>query len=186
MTASVLPIPTILFQALFLLVAIALEATVFHKRLNLTRKISIDYAISINLLCVIMGWLAFFLLLRFVPQPLKTQIISFVFFDHLLTPQPSNLNLIIVSTGIVIFFCAFLIKLKGLEVLEALLNRSPGQSSSESPDEGRSLSLSARLNRAIAHTDVNEATVVLLANALSHSAILLLLFFRFIQVNALG
>ncbi|HCF28058.1 MAG TPA: filament integrity protein fraC [Cyanobacteria bacterium UBA11049] len=186
MRESVLPIPTILFQVLFLLVAIALEARVFHKRLNLTRKISIDYAISINLLCVIIGWLAFFLILRFVPQPLKTQMISFIFFDQLLAPQPGNLNLIIVSTGIVIFFCAFLIKLKGLELLEALLNRPPGQSSSESPDEGRSLSLPARLNRAISHTDANQATVVLLANAYSHSAILLLLFLRFLQVNALG
>jgi hypothetical protein len=184
MTEPVVPLQMVLFQVIFLFVAIALEARVFHRRLRIPRRTSVEYATSINLLTVIIGWLAFFLLKDVLPQPLKSQLISFIFFDHLLEPHPVNLSLIIVSTGILLFFAAFFIKLKGLEVLEALVQSSDGQQRSKPPEERRRPTLSDRFRKVALYTNPNEAIVVLLANAYSHSAILLILFIRFLSLRA--
>lgn len=187
MTDTVLPIETILFQVLFLLVAIALEARVFHKRLRIPRKTSVEYATSINLLTATIGWLIFFSIQELLPQSLRTQVINYIFFDRPLPPQSSSLNLIIASTGMAMFFASFLIKLKGLELLQALLETSPQtERQSVTLDKRRRLAFADRMNRAITHTDTNQATVVLLANAYSNSAILLLLFLRFLQLSTLG
>ncbi len=185
MQEPVFPLQTILFQVIFLFVAIALEARVFHQRLRLTRRTSVEYATSLNLLTAVIGWVAFFLLQDFLPQPLRTQLISFIFFDRFLIPQPANLTLLIVSAGITIFFAAFLIKLKGLELLEDMLKSTQEASPSPTVSDRRRPTLATRLNQAALHTDANHATVVLLANAYSHSAILLLLFIRFLQLSNL-
>lgn len=182
MIENVLPLETILFQLVFLLVAIALEAIVFHRNLRITRRTSVDYALSINLFCTVLGWAAFFTLQELLPQPFKSQLISYIFFDHLLTPQPANLNLVLISTGIVMFFSAFLIKLKGLELLQALRQTSNQRQPSPSMVDRRS-GLGTRLNRSISRPNANQATVVLVANAYSHSAILLLLVLRFLSLQ---
>lgn len=184
MTEPVLPLQTILFQVIFLLVAIALEARVFHRRLRITRRKSVEYATSINLFAAVMGWLGFFLLSDLLPQPLKSQLISYVFFDRLLEPRPENLSLIIVSTGIALFFAAFLIKLKALELLETFLQTPEEQLIPKSPEDRGRPTLSDRFRQIALYTDPNRATVVLLANAYSHSAILLLLFLRFLSFRS--
>lgn len=185
MTDTVLPIETILFQLLFLLVAIALEARVFYKRLRIPRKTSVEYATSINLLTVTLGWLIFFSLQEWLPQALRTQMLSYIFFDRLLASQAQSLNLVIASVAIAVFFGAFAIKLKGLELLQAFLETAkPDQDSVLTKD--RRLAFADRLNRALIHTDTNQAAVVLLANAYSHSAILLILFLRFLQLNSIS
>lgn len=186
--SPVLPLQTYLFQSVFLLVAIALEARVFSQRLYLTRRRSIEYATSINLLATVIGWLAFFFLKNLLPQPIRSQIISYIFFDRFLNPLPQSFYLMLASTGVVIFFSAFLIKLKGLQLLEALLERSPKEQSepeqeSNSPRSRRRQRLSHRLEQSVARTDPNQATVVLLANAYSHSAIVLLLVLRFFEIH---
>lgn len=186
MTETVWPVQTILFQVLFLLIAIALEARVLYRRLRVSRKTSIEYAISINLLAAVIGWLSFFIIQNLLPQPFRGQIISFIFFDRFLTPSPENLTVLIASTGVVIFLGAFIIKLKGLQLLEALLQTSSTPKPSPPPQKRRRLGLADRLEQAVAHTDPNQAIVVLLANAYSHSAILLILFLRFLQLNSLG
>lgn len=182
-------LPTYLFQSVFLLVAIALEARVLYQRLYLTRRRSIEYATSINLLATVIGWLAFFLLKDLLPQALRAEIISFIFFDRFLTPFPEGFYVMLALTGMVVFFSAFIIKLKGLQLLEALLERTPkAQSQPEqitsNQDRNRlKRSLSERLERAVTRTDPNQATVILLANVYSHSAITLLLALRFIQTH---
>jgi hypothetical protein len=185
-TEPVLPLQTILFQSIFLLVAIALEARVFHRRLNVTRKTSVQYATSINLLAAVLGWLTFFIVQSLLPQPLKTQLMSYIFFDRLLEPQPESLSLIIASIGITLFFAAFVVKLKGLELLEALLSSSKQPEPSPPPNQRRRPDLAYRISQATLQSDTNHATTVLLANAYSHSAILLILFLRFIQLNAIN
>lgn len=188
MFEPVLPLQTYLFQSVFLLVAIALEARVFYKRLYLTRRRSIEYATSINLFATVIGWLTFFFLKSFLPQPLKSQIISYIFFDRFLGSQPENFYLTIISAGVVIFFSAFLIKLQGLQLLESLLERTPERQSAmelqppKLPHNQRRQRLSDRLDQTVSNTEPSQATAVLLANAYSHSAILLLLFLRFLQL----
>ncbi len=190
MFEPVLPLQTYLFQSVFLLVAIALEARVFYQRLYLTRRRSIEYATSINLFATVIGWLAFFFLKNILPQPIKSQIISYIFFDRFLNPLPESFYLMIASTGVVIFFSAFLIKLKGLQLLEAILERSPKEQSKPEDEQAsnslrglRRQRLSELQPQTIARTDPNQATVVLLANAYSHSAIALLLMLRFFEIH---
>lgn len=191
MSAPVLPLEMYLFQGIFLMVAIALEARVFHRRLYLPRRTSVEYATSINLLATVLGWLAFFGLQNLLPLPLKDQIISYIFFDRFLGSQPESFYLTIISTGIVIFFAAFLIKLKGLQLLEAFLERAPENQNSldlqppKLPHHRRRQGLSDRLDQTVSRRDPNQATAVLLANSYSHSAILLLLFLRFLQLYTL-
>lgn len=180
MTQPVLPIQTILFQVIFLLVMIALESRVFHSRLRITRKTSVEYATSLNLLATIVGWLAFFIGQSQLPQPIRTQLISFIFFDRFLSPAPAGLNLIVISIGITVFFAAFVIKLKGLELLQALLQSSKEPRQAKPSVERRRPKLSDRLYQATLRTDPNHAVIVLLANAYSHSAILVILFIRFL------
>lgn len=182
-------LPTYLFQSVFLLVAIALEARVFYQRLYLTRRRSIEYATSINLLATVIGWIAFFLLKDLLPQQIRSEIISYIFFDRFLSPFPESFYLMLASTGVIVFFSAFLIKLKGLQLLEALLERTPKEQSqpeqiSSNQDRNRlKRGLSERLERAVTRTDPNQATVILLANVYSHSAITLLLALRFVQTH---
>ena len=189
MIGPVLPVQTYLFQTLFLLVAIALEARVLHRRLYLPRRTSVEYATSINLLATVIGWLAFFLLQNLLPQPLKDQIISYIFFDRFLLPQPESFYLMLASVGVVIFFSAFLIKLQGLQLLEALLDRSTKPQSDVQVQSSmllrnrRRQRLSERLGQAVSRNEPNQAAVVLLANAYSHSAIVLILVLRFLQVH---
>ncbi|MEO8893803.1 MAG: filament integrity protein FraC [Coleofasciculaceae cyanobacterium] len=182
-------LPTYLFQSVFLLVAIALEARVLYQRLYLTRRRSVEYATTINLLATVIGWLAFFLLKDLLPPPIRSEIVSYIFFDRFLSPFPQSFYLILASTGIIVFFSAFLIKLKGLQLLEAILERTPKEQSqpeqiSSNPTRNRlKRSLSERVERAVTRTDPNQATVILLANVYSHSAIALLLALRFIQTH---
>lgn len=183
------PLQMILFQLLFLLVAIALEARVLQRRLRISRKASIEYATSINLLTAIVGWLVFFILMtqkNLLPPPIKDQIISFIFFDRLLSPLPENWYLILIATGVVIFFCAFIIKLKGLQLLEALRETSTAKRPLLQSESNNRFALPIRLEQALVRTDPNQAATVILANAYSHSAIFLLLFLRFIQINPLN
>lgn len=182
-------LPTYLFQSVFLLVAIALEARVLYQRLYLTRRRSVEYATSINLFAAVVGWLAFFLIQGFLPLPIKSELVSFIFFDRFLSPFPESFYLMLASTGVVVFFSAFLIKLKGLQLLEALLERTPKEQSNPeqiiSTRNRLKKSLPERLERAVTRTDPNQATAILLANVYSHSAIALLLALRFIQTHTL-
>lgn len=182
MGEAVFPVQTVLFQFLFLLIAIALEARILYKRLIISRKTSIEYSTCLNLLAVCIGWLVFFLIQDWIPLPLKDQLISYIFFDRLLGPSPENLVVAITAAGIVIFLGAFLVKLQGLELLDALTQAKP-KDSDELTAQRRHPSLSDRLGGAIAHTTRNHATTILLANAYSYSAILLLLFLRFLQIH---
>ena len=178
------PLQMILFQLLFLLVAIALEARVLQRRLRITRKASIEYATSINLLTVIIGWLVFFILMtqkNILPPAIKDQIVSYIFFDRFLGPLAGNWYLILVGTGIAIFFSAFVIKLKGLQLLEALRETSTAKKSFLQAEPNNRFALPVRLEQALVRTDPHQATTILLANAYSLSAIFLLLFLRFIS-----
>lgn len=183
MEEAVFPLQTVLFQFLFLLIAIALEARILYKRLIISRKTSIEYATCLNLLAVCIGWLVFFLIQDWIPLPLKDQIVSYIFFDRLLGPSPENLLVAVTAAGLVIFLGAFLVKLQGLELLDALTQQKP-KDPNEFATERRHPTLSDRLGGTIARTTRNHATTILLANAYSYSAILLLLFLRFLQIHA--
>ncbi|MFP4124483.1 filament integrity protein FraC [Coleofasciculus sp.] len=182
----VLPLQLIVFQVLFLLVAIALESRVFHRRLKLTRKNSVQYATSLNLWSVVIGWLIFLILETLLPQFLRIQIINFIFFDQPIGSQLNEADPRIIFIGIVIFFFSFIVKIIGFEFIKIWIHDQPNQFSTSSDISNKRPSLFSQPKRKITQYQPNPAFAVLLANAYSYSAILLLLVLRFMDVNDLN
>ena len=175
----VFPLKAVVFQILFLLVAIALEAMVLRQNLRLGYKQSVRYAAAINLLTVVVGWLAFLSIEPLFKPRLQAQVISYVLFDNLITNTlKPQMGWIILLMGLVAFFMTLILKLKGLE----LIMRALGTWSL--PAKPKNLSRKERYLRSrTGTTQYKEAAsrfsiAVLQANALSFSAILLLLIMR--------
>jgi hypothetical protein len=158
----------IAFQCLFLLVAIAIEGYVLQRRLQIVPRTSIEFAASVNLLSVLVGWLVFFGVEPVLPSTIQLQLINFILFSQW-APGMANW---IVPAGFVTFFISFFIKLQGLSQLRLLLY-GPKDPPAVSEGIGRFRTVRGQ------HVSSGEAATVLLANSLSHSAISLILLIRF-------
>jgi hypothetical protein len=177
---SILPLRAIVFQMLFLLVAIALEGLVFFKNLNLDYKTSMRYAAVLNLFSTFLGWVIFFEVNLFLPEDVQRQFISYIFFDRFFpNPWLAAVTPVIVITSLAIFIGTFLVELNGLELLEYLLERNKD---SQSPTEHMTR-LQGRRDQIIRFQANTKAYTILIANAASFSAILLLLIIRWIEQN---
>lgn len=203
MFPSVLPLRAIVYQSLFLLVAIAIEARVLCYLLKTDPRQSIQYATTINLLCTVVGWLAFFLFYAFVstlPDGATTRfdinLIDFVFFDRWSSETATSLIFI----SFIMFFASFGIKQAGLSGLKWLLQAQPGQGQSseppaeevEEPEPSRPIRRSAFRVRARETAIESQTTLqpqaraILFANAWSFSAILAILILRFVFQSTLN
>ncbi len=175
----VFPLKAVIFQILFLSVAIALEAMVLRQGLRLGYKKSVRYAAAVNLLAVVVGWFAFLAIEPLFDPRLQAQVISYVLFDNLInnTLKP-QMGWIILVIGLVAFFMTLILKLKGLELLMKAVNDW------NLPTKPKNLSRKERYSRSRTGTTLYQeaaskfAITVLQANALSFSAILLLLVMR--------
>lgn len=185
MLFNVFPIKTVLFQFLFLLITISIEGLILRRLLRLGRRTSIEYSASINLLTVFLGWLTFFFVLPFLPEPLRGVLISYIFFDRLIPAQIAPFYTLLVITAFAVFLAAYLIKFISLRLLQNLLGVPRNKVSSVI--HTKTLSNSFLPNRAperqVLTYQANQAIAVLLANACSHSAISLLLVLIYIQIH---
>lgn len=180
---NVFPIPTVLFQFLFLLVTIAIEGIVLHRLLKLSRRTSIEYSASINLLTTFLGWVLFFSVLPSLPKVWEGHLISYIFFDRLITTQLSSAYTMVIFTLFTMFLSAFLIKLIGLKILQLLLGDVPKDTypTVKQPSVRRRGLLNRYDEQDFLPPKPNQAIALLLANACSYSALLLLLVLRFVQ-----
>ncbi|MBU6230457.1 MAG: hypothetical protein KGQ93_12280 [Cyanobacteria bacterium REEB459] len=177
---GLMPLRAMAFQTMLLMVAIALEAMVLRQHLRLGYQSSVHYAASLNLLATSLGWLAFLALEAVLPPEWQQQVISYVLFNHLYVNGLSpNLPVMVVVTAMGVFFLTYWVKLQGLNALTRLLGslpvvaprpkiqrrfypRSQPQPSPAGPEQS------------------SHALAVLHANALSFTAILLLLVIRLV------
>lgn len=173
--AAVLPLRAIVFQCLLLVVAIALEAIVLRERLLLEFQPSIRYATSLNLLATVLGWIAFLGIEPALPATVRTQIISYVLFGHFYTNSLAGRDAAIVATGLVAFFLTFWIKAKALEWLTWLLAVPIVKPVEVDSNPNR---IRYGRSRPSEQTASPHLLAVLQANALSFTAILLLLLLR--------
>lgn len=179
MFSEVLPLRAILFQVLFLLIAIAIEAFVFHRRLNPDYKTSMQYAASINLFSTFVGWLIFFNSQPFLPPEWRIQLISFIFFERFYSdPLFVSVSPVLISFALAMFFGTFLLKLKGLDFLDYLFEKAPPKKEEVAEPRPRYRS---RENQLLRFRSNSRVYTVLVANACSFSAILFLLFFRLVE-----
>lgn len=179
----ILPLQLILFQVLFLLVAIVLEARVFHRRLKLTRKTSVQYATSLNLWSVVIGWISFLFIEPLLPNTLQNEIVSFIFFNHPIGSELDEANFQILITGIIIFSFAFIVKLLGFSFIKNWIHDNPEPFNGSSDLSNKRPSVLNPYKRKITKPKPNPAFALLLANAYSYSAILLILVLRFLEFN---
>lgn len=179
---NVFPLRAIAFQIVFLLMAIAIEATVLHKRLNIPPKQSVQFAASLNLLTTVLGWLVTFLLLgtaAVLPTPLlmelKMALMNFIFFDQWANGTAELLIMICFIT----FFVSLGVKWLGLVGLDWLMKKDlpeapkvVAETSVFTSPQRKPREFRPRLN------------TTLVANASSYSAILIALLLRIIfQAN---
>ncbi len=178
----ILPLRAVAFQIVFLMVAIAIEAGILRQRLRLGFQTSVQYAILINLASVVVGWMAFLIIEPLSPPPLKAQIISYVLYDRLLlNGWTAQVGGAIFAVGLVAFFVTFFIKAKGLELImrsdSAWGLPKTSKPFDQLPRDQRYAR--AREGRTEARQAISDFTdTVILANAASFSAILLLLLLR--------
>ena len=168
MIPEIIPLGAILFNFLFILIAIPLEAYILNKRLKFDKRTSTFYAISINLLSNAIGWIVFFLLEPLLAIPLKSELISYIFFAHFLS---TKIQMLMILTAFIIFFGTFLLKVLFLRLL--LLSLTDFQKSEPASTSQR---VNLRRSQKLKLQNTNLATTVLIANALSYSAIAMILF----------
>lgn len=175
---GIMPLRAIAFQSLLLLVAIVLEAIVLRQKLKLGYQTSMQYAATINLLATSLGWIGFLSLEALLPAPVRRQVISYVLFNRLY-PNAWVQTLPVLAVGLAIgaFFITYWIKLGGLLGLMRLLERDvPVTEAVPMPTTRMARYEMARSRQSLPQrSDSSLALAVLQANALSFTAILLLL-----------
>lgn len=167
----VFPLGAILFNFLFLLVATPLEAYVLNARLKFDKKTSAFYSISINLFSNVIGWVIFFFVESLLPVvPFKSELINYFFYNRL---QSNRIQSVIILTAFLIFFGTFLIKYIFLKGLFMSLTE-PGKNDDNQPIIRRN----SRRAYKSKWQNTNLVTTILIGNALSYSAIAIILFVR--------
>jgi hypothetical protein len=178
----VFPFGVILFDFLFLLVAIPVEAYILNKRLKFDKRTSSFYAISINIFSNVIGWVVFFIL-----EPnnffnsYKSQLINFLLYNRL----NNQVYGAIVMAGFTTFFATLAVKF-GLLKLFILALSNPGEKKPEpEPEDTILLQRKSRRANRKGFQSTSLFTTTLIANSLSYSAITLVIIFRlFARTNS--
>jgi len=167
--SDVLPLRAILYQLIFIVLAIAVEAIVLQRYLGIGRKSSIQYAATANLLSTVVGWLVFFVSEPWLPQDWQQQVINYIFFDYTNNPP------LLVGVAFLTFLGTFFIKLQSLNWLDFILE---GKQPIEIEVRDRTKFQGRAAQRQAFSNVPNRALAVLWANAVSFSVIAILIAIR--------
>ncbi|MEB3232435.1 MAG: hypothetical protein VKJ64_15610 [Leptolyngbyaceae bacterium] len=176
-----IPFQLVLIQVLVVVVAIALESTVFHRMLQYPPRKSVEYAISLNLFSLFIGWFFFLTVMTGVPlpTPLEQDVINLILFDQ----WSSSIVAWLIITGLMTFFGTLLIEVIGFIYLRPLRDekKATAEDIIEQQKSSRSRSYqSPRLLTLGDRTESDPIYVLLVANSTSYSAITaILLLLRF-------
>jgi hypothetical protein len=171
----ILPLRAIAIQGLCLLVAIAIEALVLQKRLELTPRGSVQYSTTLNLCSTVLGWMSFFLVQPLLPEPLQMQALSYIFFGRFFTAAAgtgitlSSLTTMAIVLAFATFSLTFLVE---KIILSALINMLATTTVAIDSSDVNAY----RLRRyQLSWTAQLRSSALLTANACSYGAILVLL-----------
>lgn len=167
----ILPIGAIAFETLFLLVAIPIEGYILHKTLKFDKKTSIFYAIAMNVFSSVMGWSLFFLFEPILQVQIKSELISYVFFNYFKNPRTQSY---IIMMSFVIFLITFLMKLFLLKILIVALDEIGEKEEITDTSQRQKIMKHERLR--IQNTNLFTSTLI--ANSLSYSAITIIILMR--------
>ncbi|WP_238360639.1 filament integrity protein FraC [Iningainema tapete] len=170
----IFPLGAILFNFLFLLVAIPAESFILYQRLKFDKKTSIFYGISINLISNVIGWIVFFIINPILPVSLQSELISYIFFNRF---HSNNIQSLVVLTAFITFFTTFIVKYFLLRFFILLL-MEPEKQEELPTNTGR---ISRRTYR-FKLQNTNLVTTVLIANSISYTLIVFILFLRSVNL----
>lgn len=170
MLFEVFPLGIILFDFLFLLVAIPIEAYILNIRLNFDKKSSVFYATCVNFFSSAIGWFICFLLEPSLPETWRLELINFVFFNRLSLSGEVYGSIVFFAS--IAFFTTFIMKLIILKLLIFSMRESGPSLLKTQPSLMRRYS---RRNSRAKIINTNLVLTVLIANALSYSAILVII-----------
>jgi hypothetical protein len=162
----IIPLRAILFQAFFLIIVTAIEASILYWRLKFGRKKSVQYSAAMNLFAAIFGWVIFFSVVPILPKELKAEIISYIFFNNFFYPTNYSPVLWLVVAAIASFE-DFKIT-NPLTLAEPILSMTGIKSKTL---KQKSKSQKILLGR-------RQAIAILWAHATSHTTMVFLLFLR--------
>ncbi|MBD2681362.1 MULTISPECIES: filament integrity protein FraC [Nostoc] len=173
MLPRIFPIGGILFDFLFVLIAIPIEAYVLHKRLKFDKKTSTYYAISINLFSSVIGWSVFFASEPLLPIQIKSELINYLFFNNF---KSSGTQTLLIVTAFIIFFATFIVKFFLLKALLFSLVKEPFAKKEEEIQVSQRQRWRGFSSLKLQNTNV--VTTVLIGNSLSYSVITAILLLR--------
>ncbi len=168
--SPILPVGIVLFDLLFLIIAIPIEAYVLNARLKFDQKSSVFYAISINIFSNVLGWLVFFFIEPSLSSTNKSEVLNYVFFNRF---QSEQIYSLLVLIAFFIFFATFFFKVLTLQMLLFLWGKSDKKKSEQEVSLAQRRSTRRYNFNKIQRTNV--VTTVLIANSLSYSAITVIL-----------
>ncbi|MBE9211707.1 filament integrity protein fraC [Plectonema cf. radiosum LEGE 06105] len=168
------PFGLIIFDFLFLLVAIPIEAYILNKRLKFDKRTSAFYAISINVFSNAIGWIVFFLI---EPSTFfrnyKLGLLNFLLYNRL----EDNIYGNIILAAFITFFGTLMVKFGLLRLLIIALSEPDDKKAEPEPEDSILLWRKTRRGRK-ALQSTSLLTTTLIANSLSYSAITLVILFR--------
>lgn len=172
---QIFPFGIILFDFLFLLVAIPVEAYILNRRLKFDKRTSSFYAISMNVFSNVIGWVIFFIIERTpIFDSYRIGIINYILYNRL----PENFSPTIILVGFTTFFGTLIVKF-GLLRLMIISLSDPGDKAAEpEPEDTILLMRKSRRGKRVAWQSTSLLTTTLLATALSYTAITLVVLFR--------
>ncbi|QYX31844.1 filament integrity protein FraC [Sphaerospermopsis torques-reginae] len=167
----ILPLGAILFETLFLLIAIPLEGYILNRSLKFDKKTSIFYAIAMNVFSSVIGWNVFFMVEPILAVGIKSELISYIFFN---TFKSASIQNSLILMGFLVFFGTFLVKFALLKLL--IITLYEGGKKQESTDTNQRQKIFNNEKLKLQNTSL--ITTTLIANSLSYTAISLILVIR--------
>lgn len=172
---SVLPLRAYAFQILFLLMAIAVEAYILRRELKLLPRQALQYAAALNFFTVGLGWFVFVNVQGILPPELQREVLNFVFFGR----WSSELVFWLIVVGFAAFFLSFFLKVFAFNQLQFLLMTPQEWANREEKFKQRH-QLGGKRPRQSLSGNSAQASAILTANAISYTAITLVLLLRFL------
>ncbi|MEL6458607.1 MAG: filament integrity protein FraC [Cyanobacteria bacterium J06621_15] len=172
---QIFPFGIIIFDFLFLLVAITVEAYILNRRLKFDKRTSSFYAASMNIFSNVIGWVIFFIVERTaVFDSYRIGIINYILYNRL----PDNFSASIILVGFTTFFGTLIVKFGLLKLMILSLSESGDKQPQTEPEDTILLMRKSRRGKRIAWQSTSLLTTTLLATALSYTAITLVVLFR--------
>ncbi|HLO88227.1 MAG TPA: filament integrity protein fraC [Nostocaceae cyanobacterium] len=168
---KVLPLGTVLFQLLFLLAAIPIEAYILHSWLKFDKKTSTFYSIAMNVFSSVLGWIIFFTAEPLLPVQFKSEIINYVFFNRF---KSRDIQSLLILSSFIIFFTTFLMKFFLLKFLMISLD-DLGKKAEAAETSQRQIK---RISEQVKVQNTTLVTTTLISNSLTYTAITILMLIR--------